>query len=105
VDPANPEGFDNTGESLAMSPALMTKYLQAAREVANHLVLKPDGIGFAPHPMLVETDRDKYCVNQIVDFYHRQNTDYADYFQAAWRFKHRAVLGKARATLAEVASE
>ena len=43
-------------------------------------MLKPDGIAFAPHPMLVETDRDKYCVQQIIDFYHRQNTDYADYF-------------------------
>ena len=68
VDPANPAGFDNSGESLAMSPALLNKYLQAAREVANHLVLKPNGLAFAPHPMLVETDRDKYCVSQIVEF-------------------------------------
>src|SRR5262249_18632380 len=43
VDPTNPAGFDNTGESLAMSPELMKKYLQAAREVADHLVLKPKG--------------------------------------------------------------
>ena len=69
VDPANPAGFDNSGESLAMSPALMTKYLQAPREVANHLVFKPQGMAFAPCPMLVETDRDKYCVQQILDFY------------------------------------
>ena len=96
VDPANPAGFDNSGESLAMSPALLAKYLQAAREVANHLVLKPDGLAFAPHPMLAETDRDKYCVKQIVDFYQRQPTDYADYFQAAWRYKHRAALGQPR---------
>ncbi len=105
VDPANPAGFDNTGESLAMSPALMTKYLQAAREVASHMVLKPKGFAFAPYPMLVETDRDKYCVGQIVDFYHRQNTDFADYFQTAWRFKHRESLGKADATLADLAAE
>ena len=31
VDPANEAGFDNTGESLAMSPALLKKYLAAAR--------------------------------------------------------------------------
>jgi hypothetical protein len=37
----------------------------------------------APYPMLVETDRDKLCVQQIIDLYHRQNIDYADYFQAA----------------------
>jgi len=105
VDPANPSGFDNSGESLAMSPALLNKYLQAAREVANHLVLKPNGLAFASHPMLVETDRDKYCVSQIVNFYQRQAIDYSDYFQTAWRFKHRAALGKPKATLADLAAE
>ena len=89
MDPANTAGFDNSGESLSMSPALLNKYLQAAREVANHMVLNPDGFDFAPHPMLVETDREKYAIQRIVDFYERQPTDYADYFQAAWRFKHR----------------
>ena len=55
--------------------------------------------------MLVDTDRDRYTIQQIVDFYARQNTDYADYFRAAWTYKHRAVLGKPNATLAEVATE
>jgi Protein of unknown function (DUF1592)/Protein of unknown function (DUF1588)/Protein of unknown function (DUF1587)/Protein of unknown function (DUF1585)/Protein of unknown function (DUF1595) len=100
VDPANPAGFDNSGESLAMSPALLSKYLQAAQDVANHLVLKPKGFAFAPHPMLVETDLDKYCVNQIIEFYRRQNTDYAAYFEAAWRFKQRRA---PRPSLAEFA--
>ena len=104
VDPANPAGFDNSGESLAMSPTLLGKYLQAAREVANHAVLEPDRITFAPHPMLVETDRDKYCVQRIIDFYSRQPTDLADYFRAAWRYKHRAALGQPKATLARVAA-
>jgi hypothetical protein len=104
VDPANPAGFDNSGESLSMSPALLNKYLQAAREVSNHLVLKPDGLAFATHPMLVETDRDKYCVRQIVDFYESQNTDYAGYFTAAWRYRNRAVLGQPSATLASIAA-
>ena len=48
VDPANEAGFDNSGESLTMSPALVKKYLAAARLVADHLVLKPDGFVFAP---------------------------------------------------------
>ena len=105
VDPANQSGFDNTGESLQMSPELMNKYLQAAREVANHMALKLEGIAFAPHPMLVETDRDKYCVNQIVDFYHQQNTNYTDYFFAAWRYKHRSALQKPEASLGEIARQ
>src|SRR5580693_8800079 len=69
VDPANQAGFDNSGESLTMSPALLNKYLKAAREVADHAVLKPDGIDFAPYPMLVETDREKYAIQRIVAFY------------------------------------
>jgi hypothetical protein len=105
VDPANPAGFDNSGESLTMSPALLNKYLQAARGVADHMFLTPDGIDFAPYPMLVETDRDKYCIQRIVNFYFRQPTDYADYFQAAWRFKYRAATGKPNATLESIAAE
>src|SRR5437868_840472 len=58
VDPANEAGFDNTGESLAMSPSLLKKYLEAAREVADHMVLKPEGFDFASHPVVADTDRD-----------------------------------------------
>jgi mono/diheme cytochrome c family protein len=105
VDPANQAGFDNTGESLTISPGLMSKYLDAARQTADHLVLKPDGIDFAPFPMLVETDRERYTIQRIVEFYDRQPTDFADYFQAAWRYKHRAALGKPAATLASTAAE
>jgi hypothetical protein len=105
VDPANIEGFDNSGESLVMSPALFDKYLKAARQVSEHLVLKPDGFDFAEHSMLAATDRDQYSVQRILDFYARQPTDYAAYFEAAWRYKHRAVLGKPKATLAETAAE
>ena len=105
VDPANLAGFDNSGESLTMSPALLTKYLQAARLVADHMYLNPQGFEFAPHPMLVETDREKFCIQQIVDFYDRQATDYSDYFRSAWIYKHRSVLGKPRATLADIAAQ
>jgi hypothetical protein len=69
VDPANQAGFDNSGESLTMSPALLNKYLQAARSVADHLFLNSQGFDFAPWPMLVDTDRDKYAIKRIVDFY------------------------------------
>lgn len=105
VDPANTAGFDNSGESLTMSPALLNKYLQASREVANQMVLTPDGFLFAPYPMLVETDREKFAIQRIVSFYERQPTDFADYFQAAWRYKYRAALGHADATLASIAAD
>ena len=105
IDPANPAGFDNSGESLTMSAALLNKYLQSAREVADHMVLTPDGFNFAAYPMLVETDRDRYSIQRILDFYAAQPTDFADYFEAAWRYEHRAAMGKPRATLGSVASE
>ena len=105
VDPANQAGFDNSGESLTMSPALLNKYLKAAREVADHAVLKPDGIDFAPYPMLVETDREKYAIQRIVGFYAAQPTNYADYFEAAWRYKYRIALKKPHATLATTAAD
>ena len=105
VDPANLAGFDNSGESLTMSPALLTKYLQAARVVADHMYLNPEGFEFAPHPMLVETDREKFCIQQIVDFYDRQATDYSDYFRSAWLYKHRAARGQPKATIGDVAAQ
>src|SRR5207302_2821372 len=89
VDPANQAGFDNSGESLVMSPALLKKYLAAARLVADHVILKPQGFVFAPHPVVTETDRDKYCVKRIIDFYESHKVDLADYFLAAWQSRHR----------------
>jgi hypothetical protein len=105
VDPANPAGFDNSAESLAMSPALVKKYLEAARRVADYLVLMPDGLAFAPHPMRADTDRDKFCVKRIIDFYKRQQTDYTEYFLAVWRYRHRAALGQPDGALETFADE
>ena len=48
VDGAAGEGFTNTDNAQGMSPSLVQKYMDAAKEVAEHLVLLPDGIRFAP---------------------------------------------------------
>lgn len=105
VDPANQEGFDNSGESLTLSPALIKKYVQAAKGIADCLVLTSTGLEFASHPVLAETDRDKFCILRIVDFYKRQPTDYADYFYAAWQYQNRAALGTPNATLKTIATQ
>jgi hypothetical protein len=105
IDPANTAGFDNSGESLTMSPALLTKYLGAAQHVADHLVLTPRGLIFAPHPVISETDRDKFCVQRIVDFYDRHAVNYADYFLALWKYEHRDLLNRPKASLAEFAED
>ncbi|MEO6078991.1 MAG: DUF1592 domain-containing protein [Steroidobacteraceae bacterium] len=119
VDPANAAGFDNSGESLAMSPALVQKYVDAARHVADHLVFTPAGLRFAPYPMTTQVDRDRYTVSRIVDFYKRQGVsiatqfdnymaqslDYADFLAAAWRFQNRVALGRGNATLTDFAKD
>ncbi len=118
VDPANEAGFDNSGESLAMSPELVKKYIDAAQNVADHIVFKPEGLTFAPFTVVAEADRDNYAVHRVVNFYEqfglknadtvdyfrRMTVDYADYFLAAWRYQNRAALGQPNATLAEIAT-
>jgi hypothetical protein len=47
VDGAAGEGFTNTGNAQSMSPALVQKYLDAAKQVAAHAVLLPDGLTFS----------------------------------------------------------
>ena len=46
TDSAAGEGFSNTGNSLVMSPALLTKYMDAGKEIASHAVLLPNGFRF-----------------------------------------------------------
>jgi hypothetical protein len=47
IDGASGEGFTNVGDGLVMSPTLLTKYLDAAKEVAAHMVVGPTGIEFS----------------------------------------------------------
>ena len=49
ADGAGGEGFTNAGESLSdISPTLFTRYLDAAKDIADHAVLLPDGFRFSP---------------------------------------------------------
>lgn len=47
ADGAAGEGFANASAALAMSPALIDRYLRAAKDIAGHAVLLPDGIRFS----------------------------------------------------------
>src|SRR5262249_6122810 len=105
VDPANQAGFDNSGESLAMSPALLNKYLAAARSIADHVVLKTDGFVFAAYPVATDHDRDKYCVQRIIDFFPANKLDLADYFRPAWKYRPRDRLGRPDSDLSHLAKE
>ncbi len=69
ADGAAGEGFTNTGNSLAMSPALVTKYLDAAKRVASHAVLLPDGLRFSASAS--RSDWTNETLAQIRAFYGR----------------------------------
>lgn len=88
ADPAGGEGFDNTGEALRMSPNLLKKYLAAAQHVSDHMVLKPDGIEFAPFPVLSYNERKKLTEQAVIDFYENHAVDVSSYLEAAWRYQH-----------------
>jgi hypothetical protein len=73
VDGAAGEGFTNAGEALVMSPALLTKYFDAAKEIAEHAVLLPDGIRFSPNP--TRRDWTNEAVEKIRAYYRRHTHD------------------------------
>ena len=67
-----PAACTRSGESLVMSPALVTKYLDAAKDVASHAVLLPDGFRFSPHS--TRQDWTNETLAQIRELY-REFTD------------------------------
>ena len=89
ADPAAGEGFDNTGEALTMSPSLLRKYMMAGQHVASHLVLKTDGIMFAPYPVTSYNERKKLTEQAIIEFYQNRDVRIFDYLETAWRYRHR----------------
>lgn len=70
TDSAAGEGFTNTGNTLVMSPALLSKYLDAAKGIASHAVLLPDGIRFSPST--TRQDWTNEIVEQIKTMYRRE---------------------------------
>ena len=72
VDGAAGEGFTNAGHALVMSPSLLTKYLDAGKDVAEHAVLLPDGIRFSPST--TRRDWTEALLTEIRGFY-REFTD------------------------------
>jgi mono/diheme cytochrome c family protein len=69
VDSAAGEGFMNVGQSLVMSPSLVTKYLDAAKDVARHAVFLPDGLGFSASTS--QRDWTEERLTAIREFYGR----------------------------------
>ena len=71
VDGAAGEGFTNVGAALVMSPALLSKYLEAAKDVASHMVLTPTGIRFSAGTSSFDATNETLA--RIRDFYARSS--------------------------------
>ena len=107
ADGAAGEGFTNAAEALTdISPALFTKYLNAAKELSEHAVLLPDGFRFS----LTRTRRDwtNESLGDIRDFYAQFTGNdgklpLQPYLTATVR--HRAALLAGKMTLADVARQ
>ncbi|QDV51200.1 hypothetical protein Enr17x_32540 [Gimesia fumaroli] len=69
VDSAAGEGFTNVGNSLVMSPSLVQKYLEAAKGIAKHAMLLPDGIEFSSQTSRRDWTNEKLAA--IRQFYAR----------------------------------
>lgn len=67
TDSAAGEGFMNTGGSLVMSPALLQKYLDAAKKIAEHAVLTPEGFRFSEKT--TRRDQAEELLGRIRDIY------------------------------------
>ncbi len=73
VDGAAGEGFTNAGGAQSMSPSLARKYLDAAKAVAEHVVLLPNGIRFSPFTS--RRDRTDALLARIQAFYRKFTED------------------------------
>jgi len=73
VDGAAGEGFTNVGSGQGMSPALVQKYLDAAKQLAAHMVLLPDGIRFSPST--TRRDQTDELLARIQAFYRQYTED------------------------------
>ncbi|MDG1897947.1 MAG: DUF1592 domain-containing protein [Fuerstiella sp.] len=72
IDGAAGEGFTNVGSGLVMSPSLVQKYLDAAKGIAKHAALFPDGIRFTPFQSRRDNTDD--LMARIREFYARYTT-------------------------------
>lgn len=73
VDGAAGEGFTNAGAAQGMSPALVSKYLDAAKDIATHAVLTPEGIRFSTHT--TRRDQTDELLARIQAFYRNFTRD------------------------------
>jgi mono/diheme cytochrome c family protein len=106
ADGAAGEGFTNAAESLSdITPALFTRYLNAAKDSADHAVLLPDGFRFSPGK--TRRDWSDESIQRLRKFYAGFTGDgrlaFQPYLLATVR--HRDALFGGKISLAQVAEK
>jgi mono/diheme cytochrome c family protein len=115
-DSVGGEGFTNFGDVQFMQDANLERYLNAAKQVANHAVIGAGPLEFFPDPG--KTGFEFSAVARIRDIYaaHGIRTvsgeggrpfgleRYGKVLFVAWQYQHRAALGEANVTLPTLAA-
>jgi Protein of unknown function (DUF1592)/Protein of unknown function (DUF1588)/Protein of unknown function (DUF1587)/Protein of unknown function (DUF1585)/Protein of unknown function (DUF1595)/Planctomycete cytochrome C len=106
ADGAAGEGFTNAAEALSdISPTLLNKYLNAAREIAAHAVLLPDGFRFSPSKTRRDwTDEGTARLRQFYATHASGDGRLPVQPYLAATVRHRDTLNAGQLTLAEVAA-
>ncbi|MBK9171124.1 MAG: DUF1592 domain-containing protein [Bryobacterales bacterium] len=117
ADSAGGEGFTNFGDVQFMDDAGLERYLEAAKTVAAHAVIGSGPVEFFEDPG--KTGLELSAISRIQEIYRGNGFRgvsgeggkpygvelYAKAFYAAWRYRHRGVLGDAAKSLAEIGAE
>ena len=115
-DSVGGEGFANFGDVQSVQDATVERYLEAARQVADHAVIGSGPLGFYTDPG--ETGLELSALNRIQQLYAARGfrvvsgeggrpfgfDRYAKAFYIAWHYKYRKPLGDSTATLRGLAA-
>ncbi len=116
-DSVGGEGFSNFGDVQFMQDANLQRYLEAAKNVADHAVVGAGPLQFYTDPG--KTGFEMSAIHRIKDIYTTYGfrmvsgeggfsfglEKYDKALFAAWEYEHRAALGKPNTTFASLAAE
>lgn len=116
-DAVGGEGFTNFGDVQFMADANMERYLEAAKNIANHAVIGAGPIEFYDDPG--KSGFELSAIHRIQRIYETHGfraaageggkpyglERYGKAFYAAWRYQHRKALGEGGVTLAALAKK
>ncbi len=116
-DSVGGEGFANFGDVQFVQDATVERYLEAAKQIADHAVIGSGPLGF--HTDAGESGLELSALDRINQLYTTKGfrvvsgeggrpfgfERYAKAFYVAWHYKHRAALGDPSATLRGLAAK